>query len=52
MGSAAWTDSNQGNRRVAHEDWSSRWPDQARYRNMDAGGVMHFPGYSVRLRNS
>lgn len=27
--------------------WSSRWPDQARYRNMDAGGVMHFPGYSV-----
>lgn len=27
--------------------WSSRWPDQASYRNMDAGGVMHFPGYSV-----
>jgi kynurenine formamidase len=27
--------------------WSSRWPDQARYRNMDASGVMHFPGYSV-----
>jgi kynurenine formamidase len=27
--------------------WSSRWPDQARYRNTDAGGVMHFPGYSV-----
>jgi kynurenine formamidase len=27
--------------------WSSRWPDQARYRNMDAGGVMHFPGFSV-----
>ncbi|MFY9804883.1 MAG: cyclase family protein [Candidatus Acidiferrales bacterium] len=27
--------------------WSSRWPDQARYRNMDANGVMHFPGYSV-----
>ena len=27
--------------------WSSRWPDQARCRNMDAGGVMHFPGYSV-----
>ena len=27
--------------------WSSRWPDQARYRNMDAGGVMRFPGYSV-----
>jgi kynurenine formamidase len=27
--------------------WSSRWPDQARYRNTDAGGVMHFPGFSV-----
>jgi kynurenine formamidase len=27
--------------------WASRWPDQARYRNMDAGGVMHFPGFSV-----
>ena len=27
--------------------WASRWPDQARYRNMDASGVMHFPGYSV-----
>ncbi|MGB8523865.1 MAG: cyclase family protein [Candidatus Acidiferrales bacterium] len=27
--------------------WSSRWPDQARYRNMDASGVMHFPGFSV-----
>lgn len=27
--------------------WASRWPDQTRYRNMDAGGVMHFPGYSV-----
>ncbi len=27
--------------------WASRWPDQARYRNMDSAGVMHFPGYSV-----
>jgi kynurenine formamidase len=27
--------------------WASRWPDQRRYRNMDAKGVMHFPGYSV-----
>ncbi|MFZ0214282.1 MAG: cyclase family protein [Candidatus Acidiferrales bacterium] len=27
--------------------WGSRWPDQTRYRNMDAKGVMHFPGYSV-----
>src|SRR5712692_408650 len=27
--------------------WSSRWPDAARYRNLDAKGVMHFPGYST-----
>jgi kynurenine formamidase len=27
--------------------WASRWPDEARYRNTDASGVMHFPGYSV-----
>jgi kynurenine formamidase len=27
--------------------WASRWPDQARYRNTDAVGVMHFPGFSV-----
>ena len=27
--------------------WASRWPDQTRYRNMDAKKVMHFPGYSV-----
>jgi kynurenine formamidase len=27
--------------------WALRWPDQARYRNTDAAGVMHFPGFSV-----
>ena len=27
--------------------WGARWPDQASYRNMDANGAMHFPGYSV-----
>lgn len=27
--------------------WASRWPDRARYRNQDAGGRMHFPGFSV-----
>jgi kynurenine formamidase len=27
--------------------WSSRWPDETRYRNEDAQGVMHTPGYSV-----
>jgi kynurenine formamidase len=32
---------------VLRTGWSSRWPDQARYRNMDANSVMHFPGYSI-----
>jgi len=27
--------------------WAARWPDEARYRNMDAKGVMHFPGFSA-----
>jgi kynurenine formamidase len=27
--------------------WASRWPDGQRYRNQDAQGRMHFPGYSV-----
>src|SRR6266436_3897087 len=27
--------------------WASRWPDVARYRNQDANGIMHFPGFSV-----
>jgi kynurenine formamidase len=27
--------------------WAARWPDQARYRNIDSAGVMHFPGFSV-----
>jgi len=26
---------------------ATRWPDQERYRNLDAAGVMHFPGFSV-----
>jgi len=27
--------------------WASRWPDVQKYRNQDAQGKMHFPGYSV-----
>jgi kynurenine formamidase len=27
--------------------WASRWPDQKRYRNQDAQGVMHFPGFGA-----
>jgi len=26
--------------------WASRWPDAQRYRNQDAQGKMHFPGFS------
>ncbi|HKT48588.1 MAG TPA: cyclase family protein [Candidatus Acidoferrales bacterium] len=26
--------------------WASRWPDAKRYRNQDAHGKMHFPGFS------
>jgi len=32
---------------VMRTGWAERWPDVARYRNMDAAKVMHFPGYSV-----
>jgi|SRR5450631_2312231 kynurenine formamidase len=27
--------------------WSARWPDGQKYRNQDAQGQMHFPGFSV-----
>ena len=27
--------------------WDERWSDEARYRNADAKGVMHFPGFSA-----
>src|SRR5229473_184458 len=32
---------------VLRTEWASRWPDVTRYRNQDANGKMHFPGYSV-----
>jgi len=32
---------------VLRTGWAARWPDVARYRNQDANGTMHFPGYSV-----
>ena len=32
---------------VARTGWAARWPDAARYRNLDAKNVMHFPGFSV-----
>jgi len=27
--------------------WASRWPDARKYRNQDAQGKMHFPGFSA-----
>lgn len=27
--------------------WAARWPDAGRYRNQDAQGRMHFPGFSL-----
>ena len=27
--------------------WASRWPDAQKYRNQDAQGKMHFPGFSA-----
>ena len=27
--------------------WASRWPDVQKYRNQDAAGKMHFPGFST-----
>jgi kynurenine formamidase len=27
--------------------WAARWPDAQKYRNQDAQGRMHFPGFSV-----
>jgi kynurenine formamidase len=32
---------------ILRTGWSSRWPDVQKYRNTDAKGVMHFPGFSV-----
>jgi kynurenine formamidase len=28
-------------------DWSKRWPDAAKMENKDAGGVAHYPGWSL-----
>jgi kynurenine formamidase len=32
---------------ILRTGWPSRWPDVQRYRNTDAKGAMHFPGFSV-----
>jgi kynurenine formamidase len=32
---------------VLRTGWAARWPDAQRYRNQDAQGKMHFPGFSA-----
>jgi kynurenine formamidase len=32
---------------IARTGWESRWNASTRYRNADAKGVLHFPGYSL-----
>jgi len=32
---------------MAYTGWGSRWTSAREYRNADANGVMHFPGYSL-----
>lgn len=32
---------------IADTGWASRWNSEKEYRNADAKGVMHFPGYSL-----
>jgi len=32
---------------VARTGWESRWNSSVRYRNADAKGILHFPGYSL-----
>ena len=48
---AAWEKSNgqipQGAVVIARTGWESRWNSVKEYRNADAKGVMHFPGYSA-----
>jgi kynurenine formamidase len=46
---AAWETAHDSVRRGAivllRTGWAARWPDAARYRNQDAAGTMHFPGF-------
>jgi len=32
---------------LLHTGWAKRWADPLRYRNADANGTMHFPGFSA-----
>ncbi|MFQ3647336.1 MAG: cyclase family protein [Anaerolineae bacterium] len=32
---------------LMHSGWDARWPDQETFRNADADGVQHYPGFSA-----
>lgn len=32
---------------LMHSGWADRWPDEATFRNADADGVQHYPGFSA-----
>src|SRR5215813_11225110 len=36
----------EGSIALLRTGWASRWPDAKSYRNLDALGRMHFPGFS------
>ena len=38
---------SQGSIVLLRTGWASRWPDVQKYRNQDARGKMHFPGFSA-----
>src|SRR5207302_869219 len=48
---AAWEEKHgkiaAGSIVVLRTGWALRWPDVTRYRNQDANGKMHFPGFSI-----
>src|SRR5258708_30648558 len=37
----------EGSIALLRTGWASRWPDAGKYRNQDARGKMHFPGFSA-----
>jgi kynurenine formamidase len=48
---AAWESEHdrvpRGSIALLRTGWASRWPDSTRYRNQDAAGAMHFPGFGA-----
>jgi kynurenine formamidase len=34
---------------LMYSGWDARWTDYERYKNADAGGALHFPGFSAEV---